>query len=446
MYGDSVAIITDDDRMFTYSQLILQSERFARTIGRRSLVVIMASNNIESITAYVGCLNNKIVPIVLGCAVSKEQLNNIINRYKPSHIWLPIEYSFYFPECEKIYYYGGYVLLSFYHDDIIMNEQLALLLTTSGSTGSCKFVRLSYDNIASNTESIIKSLGIEECDRAVTVLPMSYTYGLSVINTHLYMGATLLLTDLPVYTDRFWNFVGKYNATSFSGVPYTYEMIIKLGMLKFFPKSLRTITQAGGSLSHDYKMSLYNFSQKNHIYFYVMYGQTEATARITCMRLGSDVKHFDSMGRFIEGVDGEIVDDGELVIYGRNVSMGYANCIHDLRRADDNRGRLCIGDIVVMDGDYLYWKGRKDRYVKINGNRISLDEVDMHLKKHYPDNVFISEVRDDRMVIYTDSKNKEDIIHYASDITGLNRKIFNVNNVVDFQRKENGKIDYSLYK
>lgn len=157
------------------------------------------------------------------------------------------------------------------------------------------------------------------------------------------------------------------------------------------------------------------------------------------------MEKFGSMGRFIEGVDGEILEDNELVIYGKNVSMGYANSAYDLARGDDNGGRLCTGDIVMLDEGYLYWKGRKDRYIKINGIRISLDEVDVHLEKEYKNNIFFTVFINERIIINTDNVDDEKVICFISNITGLNKKIFRINYIKSFKRKENGKIDYSAY-
>lgn len=359
------AIVTDLGYLYSYNELENQSERFASYIDNRSVVAFLTSNSIECIVGYMGCLNNKIVPILLSESIHYEQLKIILDDYKPSYIWIPEKCKDNFINYQQIYRMNNYVLFKLNNLRVELNDKLALLLSTSGSTGSSKLVRISYENIQTNTKSIIKALDIKKGDRAITVLPFNYTYGLSVINTHLYMGATILLTNIPVYKKEFWDFFSKYGGTSFSGVPYTYEMLIKLRLLNKFPTSVRAITQAGGSLDIIYQKEISEYAVEKNIEFYVMYGQTEATARIACMRLDNDMQHIGSVGKFIYGINGEISDTGELVVHGKSISMGYAENSEDLCKGDDNKGVLHTGDIATMDEKgYIYWKGRKDRNKK----------------------------------------------------------------------------------
>lgn len=442
-YGEKIAVITETGCLFSYNELMNESNSFAAYIGNRCLVLLLCSNTIECIIGYLGCLNNRIVPMMLSDKTDHERLADIIDKYRPAFIWM-LENSFQNSnQYKEIYRYKSYVLLNSGHNIVNLNNSLALLLSTSGSTGSNKFVRISYENIQANTASIIKSLNIKAEDRAVTVLPMNYTYGLSVINTHLYIGATILLTNYPIYKSVFWEFINTYEGTSFSGVPYTYEMLIKLKLFNKFPKSLKVITQAGGRLEVTNQKIINEYAEINNIAFYVMYGQTEATARIMCMRADND-RHIGSMGKFIENVSGEISDNGELIVYGKNISMGYAENYEDLEKGDENKGTLNTGDVVVMDEDgYFYWKGRMDRNKKICGHRISLDELDRIMHKNYEEFNFISNVIQDYIVINTNFEEKEKLINYISNFTNVNKTVFVINRIADFPRKENGKINYS---
>lgn len=442
-YGKNIAVITETGYLFSYDELINESDLFASYIGNRCLVLLLCSNTIECMVGYLGCLNNKIVPMMMSDKTDRKRLKDIIDKYRPAFIWTPENYLKNNNQYEEIYRYKRYVLLNSGHKNDRLHNSLALLLSTSGSTGSNKFVRISYENIHANTISIIKSLSIKEEDRAITVLPMNYTYGLSVINTHLYMGATILLTNYPIYKSEFWGFFNKYKGTSFSGVPYTYEMLIKLKLLDKFPKSVNVITQAGGRLEISNQKIVNDFAVENNIAFYVMYGQTEATARIMCMRADND-RHIGSIGKFIENVSGEISDSGELIVYGKNISMGYAQNYDDLAKGDENKGVLHTGDVVVMDEDgYFYWKGRTDRNKKIYGHRISLDELDRILHKNYEEYHFISNVIDGYIVINTNFDDKVSLINFVSNFTNLNKSVFLINKIEHFPRKENGKINYS---
>lgn len=303
---NKIAIITDSEDMITYDRLIKESNTFADYIAERCLVIILCSNTYECVMGYVSCLNNRIVPMMVSDKIDKASLNDLINTYSPSYLWLPKEEL---DRCyeklnfkEQIYCFGKYVLLNVGQNDVVLNESLALLLSTSGSTGSKKFVRLSYKNIEVNTKSIIEALDIKESDRAITVLPLNFTYGLSIINTHLYKGATILLTSQPIYKSDFWKFFNQHSGTSFSGVPYTYEMLIKLKMLENFKESIQKLTLSGGFLDNLYQKQINEFAKTNNIEFYVMYGQTEATARVMCMRSEND-SHIGSIDNVTEFTD-----------------------------------------------------------------------------------------------------------------------------------------------
>ncbi|MBQ3545608.1 MAG: AMP-binding protein [Lachnospiraceae bacterium] len=448
MLTEKIAIITEAGKKYTYTELIKDSDTFASYIGKRCLVIILCTNTYECVLSYIGCLNNKIVPMMISDKIDIDALNDLIITYKPSYLWLPKEEL---NRCydilnfkEQIYNLENYVLLDMDKSDVVLNENLALLLSTSGSTGSRKFVRLSYKNIEANTKSIIKALGIEENDRAITTLPLNYTYGLSVINTHLYKKSTILLTGYQIYKSEFWEFLNNNNGTSFSGVPYTYEMLLKLKLLDKVKVSIKKMTISGGFLDKLYQKKINEFTKNNNIEFYVMYGQTEATARVMCMRSECDY-HIGSMGKFIPDVSGKILDNGELVVYGENVSLGYAASYEDLEKGDENKGMLHTGDIVSYDEDgYFYWKGRLDRSKKIFGHRINLDELDDLLRKEYEANIFISNAIENNIVINTDFENKQELISYVSKVLNQNKKVFWFNIIDNLPRKENGKVDYAM--
>lgn len=443
-----IAIITETGEKFSYTELIKDSDTFASYIGERCLVIILCTNTYECIQSYVGCLNNKIVPMMISDKIDIESLDDLINTYKPSYLWIPKEeldrcYEI-FDFKEQIYHFGRYVLLNIGKNDVVLNENLALLLSTSGSIGSRKFVRLSYKNIEANTKSIIKALEIDENDIAIITLPLNYTYGLSVINTHLYKRATILLTSYPIYKSEFWEFLNENKGTSFSGVPYTYEMLIKLKLIDKAKVSIKKMTVSGGFLDNLYQKKINEFAKNNNIEFYVMYGQTEATARVMCMRSEIDY-HIGSMGKFIPDVSGKILDNGELVVYGENVSLGYAVSYEDLEKGDENKGVLHTGDIVSCDeSGYFYWKGRLDRSKKIFGHRINLDELDDLLRRKYERKFFISNAIENNIVINTDYENMREIISYVSKVLNQSKKVFSVNIIKNLPRKENGKIDYAV--
>jgi len=224
-----------------------------------------------------------------------------------------------------------------------------LLLTTSGSTGSPKLVRLSAKNLQSNAAAIAEYLGLTREERAITVLPMNYTYGLSVINSHLHSGARILLTNAPVIQKPFWEFFHLQEATSLVGVPYTYAMYHRMGLFKMELPSLRYMTQAGGKLPAAMVKEFAQWARTRGIRFFVMYGQTEATARMSYLPPDRVIEKTASVGVAIPGGRFSILDannreitqsgvDGELVYRGPNVSLGYAESRADLEKEDENNG------------------------------------------------------------------------------------------------------------
>nr|MCR5025605.1 AMP-binding protein [Lachnospiraceae bacterium] len=264
-YGERTAI-EDGDRICTYGELYVLSEEIAHEIGKRTLCFILASNTVASVAGYLGCINNGIVPVMIDGQLHRDLLDQMINCYKPSFIWKPADDSSdNFDGYSKALEMEGYSLLKADNEcPYEMNEELALLITTSGSTGSPKLVKQSYKNLKANTESIIEYLEITDGERAITSLPMNYVYGLSVINTHIYAGAVIILTDLNCYSPKFWSYFSKKKATSFAGVPFMYEMMNKLSIEETVDlSSLKTMTQAGGKLSTELQAKYARFAHEN---------------------------------------------------------------------------------------------------------------------------------------------------------------------------------------
>ncbi|MGA9148395.1 MAG: AMP-binding protein, partial [Candidatus Nanopelagicales bacterium] len=263
-------------------------------------------------------------------------------------------------------------------------------LSTSGSTGSPKLVRLSHRNLAANAESIADYLQIRATDRAATTLPMGYSYGLSVINSHLANGAGLVLTELSVVDECFWTLFTRAEATTFAGVPYTFDLLERAGFADLDLPRLRYITAAGGRLAPHRVRTLAELGQRTGWDLFVMYGQTEATARMAYLPPDLAAAQPASIGIAIPGgaldlapVDGEPSGDvGELVYTGANVMLGYAQ-----EPADLALGRttsvLRTGDLArVTDTGMYEIVGRRGGFAKLFGKRIDLQEVERSLGAH----------------------------------------------------------------
>ena len=348
-YQERLAIIADDDRRLTYAQLGELVAQKAKTLQRGVLQFCLCKNTIESIVEYLACLEAGAPVVMLDATKDAETIENLRQIYQPG-----------ITKC---------------HPD------LAVCLTTSGSTGSPKLVRLTLRNIIANAESIAEYLHIDADERPITMLPMYYSYGLSIINSHLLKGATILLTDKSYAQREFWNFLRENEATSMSGVPYTWEMLRRLRFMRMDLPSVRTMTQAGGKLNAEIALEYIRWAKSVGKQFIVMYGQTEATARMSYLPWERAEEKYASIGVAIPRGTFSLAEDGELIYQGENVSLGYAECAEDMMKGDENQGVLHTGDMARVDEDGFYYiTGRKKRFVKVWGNRCNLDQVEQLVK------------------------------------------------------------------
>lgn len=454
-YGGRTSVITDTGLRVTYEQLDALADALYLKINHRCLLFSLCENSIGSVVGYISFLKNKIVPLLLDKNLNDDLLRGLMDIYKPEYLYLPNNMIKRFAGFEIVWSGNGYSLLKTdYREHPSLFADLALLLTTSGSTGSPKLVRLSYKNISSNTESIVQYLGLNETEKPITTMPMSYTYGLSIINSHLSSGATILLTSRTLMEKGFWSFFNEQKATSFGGVPYTYEMLKKLRFFNMSLPSLITMTQAGGKLTPELTKEFVEFSQKRNMRFIVMYGQTEATARMSYLPPEYAILKCGSMGIAIPGGEFSLIDDnaalihasdtvGELVYKGNNVMLGYAEYGMDLEKGDENGGVLVTGDMAKRDSDGFYYiTGRKKRFIKLFGNRVNLDEAERLIKTIIPDCACAGQ--DDHMVVYiTETRKANDVRMYISDKIGINIAAFKVKIISEIPKNDVGKTIYS---
>jgi len=308
-------------------------------------------------------------------------------------------------------------------------------MSTSGTTGSPKFVRQSYLNVLSNTKKIIKYLNIKSGDITITSLPISYVYGLSVINTHLFAGATIVLTNSSMVEKKFWDLITNFKVNNFSGVPYNYSIIEKISR-NGLPSSLKYTTQAGGKMNNILIKNIINIYKKNKIKLIQMYGAAEATSRMSYLKWKYVEKKIGSIGKPIPGGKFYLINKkekifknkfkkGELVYKGKNVCMGYAENLSDLSLPDVNKGLLKTGDIAYTDKNGFYFiVGRKNRYTKIYGIRVDLSELESILSKKGID-VFMKEGDENKIDVYHKNSLKiKEAIKYISKVTSLNVNIF----------------------
>ncbi len=362
--------------------------------ARRALVFLRCRNDLASLLGYLAALEHGRPVALLDAAMEPDAFAALVARYRPVVVLggdeAPAGYRRAAPAPE-----GPAVHVRLDGDDPAVGEALALLLPTSGSTGSPKFVRLSREAVLANADSIAEALGIDADERAITSLPIHYSYGLSVVNSHLRRGAQLVLTGTNVLEEGFWTLVRAQAVTSMAGVPYSYQLLRRLDLDGLGVPSLRTLTQAGGRLDPKLVTHFHELMAARGGRFFVMYGQTEATARIAILPSDALPAKLGSAGRAIPGGAIRVLGDdgaplpagitGEVVCEGPNVMLGYAEGPDDLVLGDVQGGRLPTGDLGHVDAEgYLFITGRLKRIAKAFGYRINLDEIESALAVRGP--------------------------------------------------------------
>lgn len=427
---DGVAIITKS-RMYKYNELL----SFPFEYKTKQLILILCHSTFETISQYVTAMNSPHAVMLLESSIHPELLHSIITNYEPKWI-VGLEY------CEGYRFNNNRLELA-KEVDYEIHPDLALLLSTSGTTGSQKFVRLSYKNLHSNAKAIQEYLEIHPKERAILNLPLSYSYGMSIVNSHLLAHASIVLTEETVLQKSFWTFVKQVEATSLSGVPFTYQMLQRIDFTKMDLPALRTLTQAGGRLNEKLVQYFGQYALEQNKRFYVMYGQTEAAPRISYIPPENLLNKIGSIGIPIPGGKLRIEDD-ELIYYGENVMLGYAETREDLSCGDQCLGVLHTGDTAIVDSDgYFTITGRMKRFIKLFGLRINLDDVEKKLEIYFSEPIACVGT-DEKMIIIVDSINESkvtDIQKKVEELYHLHKSSFKIK-FTEIPYLSNGKINY----
>jgi acyl-CoA synthetase (AMP-forming)/AMP-acid ligase II len=371
-FGDRVAVRTTD-RGITYAELArLVADRAAELGASPRLVLLAGANKVEALVTYLAALSAG-HPVILVPGDSPGNLSGVVDAYDPDVVAGP--------DGDLVERRSGSA-----HD---LHPDLALLLSTSGSTGSPKLVRLSAENVEVNAAAIASYLAVRPTDVAATTLPMHYCYGLSVINSHLLAGASLMLTDLSVVDTCFWDRFREAGATTFAAVPYTFDLLERVGFASMDLPTLRYVTQAGGRLAPDRVRRYAEVGRVRGWDLFVMYGQTEATARMAYLPPDLAFTSPGSIGVPVPGGSFRLEplpelplartaepEVGELVYDGPNVMLGYAETPADLALGRVTTS-LRTGDVARRTPQGLFEIiGRRNRFAKIFGLRIDLDQVE----------------------------------------------------------------------
>jgi len=401
-HGSRTALV-EGSREISYQALgDLGDALAARLPAGPGMGILAMPNSIEAIALYVGALRSeRQVPLLVQEDIAEDLLSALVVQYEPDWVATPgsapAGYStIHVAEALRLH------VRNVAATHLAPHADLSLLLSTSGSTGSSKLVRLSAQGLASNAASIVSYLGLNENDRAITTLPLAYSFGLSILNSHLACGGCVILNQHSLMTRAFWETARSNGVTSLSGVPATYEILRRVGLARMQLPGLRMLTQAGGRLRDDLVGYFAEHARAHDLQFFVMYGQTEASPRISYVPSERLLEKIGSIGIPVPGGRMHIDETNEELIYeGPNVMMGYATSREELADADTQHGVLRTGDLARVDADgFHYITGRAKRFLKLSGSRVNLDEVEAMLSAALDRQIACSG-SDDNLVVFS---------------------------------------------
>lgn len=439
MHGVRPALVFDGGLRFSYAELDQLVRRLQAQLDPDwRLVAIEMAPALHPVAALIACLRAGLAVALLP-AKPDHELESMRRRFRPDAIFVREDDRWRLREERD-------------RCPLPVHSDLALLLVTSGSTGEGKGVRLSRAALAANASQIGTSLGLETSDRAMLTLPLSYAYGLSVLLSHLHAGASIYFPSRAILDEGFEEAMALAEPTNIPGVPFTFELLERMGLDRRLPSSLRFATVAGGRMEPEQALAWRDILLARGGRFLAMYGASEATARMSAVDLVAFPNCGQTIGLPMPGGSFEIVDDqgkpvreagvhGELCYRGPNLMMGYARERHDLI-AGQEIDRLMTGDIAFRRQDGLYQLvGRKSRFSKIAGVRIGHDALEAALaRKRLPGVV----AGDDRaLVVFHESGEPETYLRAMAALTGLGCSRLHARRIDAIPRRANGKVDYA---
>ncbi len=452
--SSTVIAIDSHGNSLTQGELMSLSELLRNTLPPRSLMFVLTENNVGGIVWVMATILSGNVPLILSAHTEASLLATLTDTYLPQYICAPAqmtESGIEQVEADEF----GYKLRSTGAPAANLHPDLSHLLPTSGSTGSPKLVRHKYENIEAAGLNISTFFELTDKDRPLMVLPLHYTMGLSMVFSHIKVGATILITDLSMTDPRFWKFFKEEKATSFTGVPFSYEILDKMRFTRMKLPDLTLLTQGGGKMPHDLNLKFAEYCRDNGKKWIATYGQSEGTARMAWLPPEYAISKMGSIGiavpngrlslRDAEGVEIlESPSEGEMCYEGKNVTMGYARCREDLELGDERNGFLTTGDIAYRDADGFYFiKGRMGRFLKLFGNRIGLDECEQIVKGVVSCECACTGT-DEKLIVYLTSESEAEKAKLSIiEAVHLPANVIETRTIESLPKNEAGKILYS---
>ena len=451
---ESVAAIDAQGRQLAYGELRAFAERAKHLMPARSLFFLLVENNVGGVAWTIGniCVGN--VPLILNAHLDDQLYKTLYEIYQPPFVCVPDSMAGRYPYKIIISYYG-YTFMGTGNDACLMNKELSHLLPTSGSTGSPKLVRHKYENIEAAALNISTFFELTDKDRPLMVLPLYYTMGLSIVFSHLYVGATVLITNQSMTDRGFWQFIKEQRATSFTGVPYSFEILNLMRFFRMDLPDLTLLTQGGGRMPKELNLKFAEYCRDNGKKWIATYGQSECTARMAWLPPKWALEKVGSIGIAVPNAELSLIDmdgnpittpntEGEMCYRGKNVTMGYARSREDLLLGDERHGFIRTGDLAYFDEDGCYYiVGRMGRFLKLFGMRVGLDECERIIKGKFPNLDCACVGTDEKMLVYlTDEKYKVQVKEELVSRLKLVATSFEVRIINEIHKNEAGKILY----
>ena len=448
LHSDQTAVMDDKGNVKTFRELAEEAEELVRYMEERSLLFLLCDHQTETLQFLYEVLYMNYVPLLLPEDMDGGLLDDLVRVYRPQYIYCPKVYEAvrYGPDIKE---WEAHRLIKTGMARYGIHGDVALLLSTSGTTGSPRLVKISYENLYDNAEYACRHLEIQSGHKGISPLPFYYTYGFSFCLWHWHCGASVLVTEASVLSREFSDFFRKQKANHFAATPYTYQMLQKI---RFWDQRkleyLHWAMSGGAQLSEHDQASLTAVLKEK---FLIGYGQTECTCIISAAGFMQETVKPRTIGRPFDNMKVMIDQNtGELLVRSRSVCMGYAECPEHLAESDRNQGLLHTGDVAYMDTDgYIYLKGRLTRYAKILGKRVSLDDVERHLKGRFPNMEFAClEAGQSLGVFYAGAgKNQEkDMLLLLDEKMKIPGRMVRCRYLEKIPRNNAGKIMYSRLK
>ena len=452
---EAVAAIDAQGGQLTYGGLRDFAVQAGMLMPARSLFFLLVENNVGGIAWTIGniCAGN--VPLILNAHLDEGLYKSLYELYQPPFVCVPEAMAERF-DYEAVLTCFGYTLMKTGCEACPLHEDLSHLLPTSGSTGSPKLVRHQYANIEAAALNISTFFELTENDRPLMVLPLYYTMGLSMVFSHLYVGATILITNQSMTDRNFWRFMKEEHATSFTGVPYSFEILNLMRFFRMDLPDLTLLTQGGGRMTKELNLKFAEFCRDNSKRWIATYGQSECTARMAWLPAKWAVEKVGSIGIAVPNAELSLIDmdgqpittphtEGEMCYQGKNVTMGYARKRDDLLLGDERHGFIRTGDLAYFDEDGCYYiVGRMGRFLKLFGMRVGLDECERIVKGAFPGLECACVGTDEKMLVYlTDESYKDRVKEELVNRLKLVATSFEVRIIPTIPKHESGKTLYA---